>query len=97
MTAMRALLLGCPPAMSFSASSFMLSALRLARLLSVILLLPEGLRRSKCFKRRAESHKGDAETAIAGGQPKKRARMTVTAVRMDEEQPGAVLPADAGP
>ena len=36
---------------------------------SLILLLPEGLRRSECFNYKAESHEGDAKTAIAGGQP----------------------------
>jgi len=59
------------------------------------LLQPEGLRRSERLKRKAEGMEDDAETDIASGQPNKRACMAVTAVRMDEEQPGAVFSADA--
>ncbi len=58
------------------------------------LLQPEGLRRSARLKRKAEGIE-DAETDVIGGQPNKRAHMTVTAVGMDEEQPEAVYSADA--
>ena len=58
------------------------------------LLQPIVLRRSERLKRKVEGME-DAETDVGGGQPNKRARTAVTAVGMDEEQPGAVLSAGA--
>ena len=58
------------------------------------LLQPEGLRRSERLKRKVDGME-DAETDVAGGQPSKRACTAVTAVGMDEEQPGAAFSADA--
>ncbi len=58
------------------------------------LLQPEGLRRSARLKRKAEGME-DAETDVIAGQPNKRAHMAVNATSIDEEQPEAVLSADA--